>query len=210
MIAALMVVGGFLLGSIPSGLIVSRVYRGVDVRDQGSGKTGFTNTLRSLGLGAAIVVLVADVAKGAVPVLIARAVFDDPWAATLTGVAAVIGHTFPVFAGFRGGRGVATAFGALLAIALWPSLWLALAVLIAGVTALAITRYVSVMSMTATAVAFVLITISVAIGWLAPHYFLFGAAATLAIGLNHLPNMRRLLRGVEPKLGQGGASSAGS
>lgn len=210
MIAALMLVGGYLLGSIPSGLIVSRVYRGVDVRDQGSGKTGFTNTLRSLGLGAAVVVLVADVLKGALPVLIARAVFDDPWAATLTGVAAVIGHTFPVFAGFRGGRGVATAFGGLLAIALWPSLWLALVVLLAGGAALAVTRYVSVMSMTATAVAFVLIVISVAIGWLAPHYLLFGAAATLAIELNHLPNMRRLLQGVEPKLGQGGASSAGS
>ncbi|MXZ45416.1 MAG: glycerol-3-phosphate 1-O-acyltransferase PlsY [Chloroflexi bacterium] len=210
MIAALMLVGGYLLGSIPSGLIVSRVYRGVDVRDQGSGKTGFTNTLRSLGLGAAVIVLVADVVKGAIPVLIARAVFDDPWAATLTGVAAVIGHTFPVFANFRGGRGVATAFGALLAIALWPSLWLALAVLVAGGAALAITRYVSVMSMTAAAVAFVLIVISVAVGWLAPHYLLFGGAATLAIELNHLPNMRRLLRGVEPKLGQGGASSAGS
>ena len=206
MIAALMLVGGYLLGSIPSGLIVSRVYRGVDVRDQGSGKTGFTNTLRSLGLGAAIVVLVADIAKGAVPVLIARLVFDDPWAATLTGVAALIGHTFPVFAEFRGGRGVATAFGALIAIA--PGA--AVAVLIAGGTVLAITRYVSVMSMTATAVAFVLIVISVATGWLAPHYLLFGAAATLAIELNHLPNMRRLLRGVEPKLGQDGASSAGS
>ena len=206
MIAALMLVGGYLLGSIPSGLIVSRVYRGVDVREQGSGKTGFTNTLRSLGLGAAIVVLLADLAKGAAPVLIARLVFDDPWAATLTGVAAVIGHTFPVFAEFRGGRGVATAFGALIAIA--PGA--AVAVLIAGGAVLAITRYVSVMSMTATAVAFVLIVISVATGWLAPHYLLFGAAATLAIELNHLPNMRRLLRGVEPKLGQGGASSAGS
>ena len=206
MIAALMLVGGYLLGSIPSGLIVSRAYRGVDVRDQGSGKTGFTNTLRSLGLGAAIVVLLADLAKGAAPVLIARLVFDDPWAATLTGVAAVIGHTFPVFAEFRGGRGVATAFGALIAIA--PGA--AVAVLIAGGAVLAITRYVSVMSMTATAVAFVLIVISVATGWLAPHYLLFGAAATLAIELNHLPNMRRLLRGVEPKLGQGGASSAGS
>ena len=151
-------------------------------------------------------VLLADLAKGAAPVLIARLVFDDPGAATLTGVAAVIGHTFPVFAEFRGGRGVATAFGALIAIA--PGA--AVAVLIAGGAVLAITRYVSVMSMTATAVAFVLIVISVATGWLAPHYLLFGAAATLAIELNHLPNVRRLLRGVEPKLGQGGASSAGS
>ena len=206
MIAALMVLGGYLLGSIPFGLIVSRVYRGVDVRDQGSGKTGFTNTLRSLGLGAALVVLAADVAKGAAPVLVARHVFDDPWAATLSGVAAVIGATFPVFAGFRGGRGVATAFGAFAAFA--PGA--ALAVLIGGGAVLAITRYVSVMSMAATALAFVVIVGSVAAGWLAPHYLVFGAAATLAIQLNHLPNIRRLLRGVEPKLGQGGAPSAGS
>lgn len=205
MIAALMVVGGYLLGSIPSGLIVSRVYRGVDVRDQGSGKTGFTNTLRSLGLAAALVVLAADMAKGAAPVLVARLIFDDPWAAALGGIAAVIGHTFPVFAGFRGGRGVATAFGAFLAIA--PGV--AIAVALAGGAVLAGTRYVSVMSMTATATAFVLIVISVVAGWLAPHYLVFGAAATLAIELNHVPNIRRLLRGVEPKLGQGGAPSAG-
>ena len=205
MIAALMVVGGYLLGSIPFGLIVSRVYRGVDVRDQGSGKTGFTNTLRSLGLGAALVVLTADVAKGAAPVLVARLVFDDPWAATLSGVAAMIGATFPVFAGFRGGRGVATAFGAFAAFA--PGA--ALAVLVGGGAVLAITRYVSVMSMAATGLAFVVIVASVAAGWLAPHYLVFGAAATLAIQLNHLPNIRRLLRGAEPKVGQGGVRPAG-
>ncbi|MDA1062519.1 MAG: glycerol-3-phosphate acyltransferase, partial [Chloroflexi bacterium] len=69
MIAALLVVVAYLLGSLPSGLIVGRVYRGVDVRDQGSGKTGFTNTLRSLGVGAALIVLAADLAKGALPVV---------------------------------------------------------------------------------------------------------------------------------------------
>ena len=203
MIAALMVLASYLIGSVPSGLIVGRVYRGVDVREQGSGKTGFTNTLRSLGLGAALVVLAADLAKGLVPVLAARLVFDDPWAAALSGIAVVTGHTFPVFAGFRGGRGVATAYGAFLAIAPGPAIALAAG----GAAFLAATRYVSLMSVTGTAAGFVMIVVSVAAGWLAPHYLLFGAAAALAIEINHLPNIRRLLRGAEPKLWQGGSHS---
>jgi glycerol-3-phosphate acyltransferase PlsY len=199
-IAALVVLGGYLLGSVPSGLIVGRIYRGVDVRDQGSGKTGFTNTLRSLGLGAALITLGMDLAKGAIPVLVARFAFDDPWAAALGGIAAVIGHTFPVFAGFRGGRGVATAYGAFVSFAPLA----ALAVAVGAFTILAVTRYVSLMSITGAAASFVLIALFVAAGWLDAHYLLFGAVATLAIEINHLPNIRRLLRGVEPKLGQGG------
>ncbi|MYI82199.1 MAG: acyl-phosphate glycerol 3-phosphate acyltransferase, partial [Chloroflexi bacterium] len=112
MIAALLVLIGYLIGSIPFGVLVGRIYRGVDVRDYGSGKTGFTNTLRSLGWGAALIVITADNAKGAAPVLIGRCVFADPWAVALGGVAAVAGHMFPIFARFRGGRGAATAFGA--------------------------------------------------------------------------------------------------
>ncbi len=204
MIAALFVVAGYLLGSVPSGLIVGRVYRGMDVRDHGSGKTGFTNTLRSLGLGAALIVFAVDIAKGAAPVLVARLVFDDPWAAVLGAIAAVLGHTFPVFAGFRGGRGVATGYGAFIAVAPLP----AFAIAIGGFAVLAATRYVSVMSMASTAAAFLAIVVLVVGGWLAPHYLLFGAAVAIAIALNHLPNIRRLLRGVEPKLGQGGAPDA--
>ena len=104
---------GYLIGSIPVGVLVGRIYRGVDVRDYGSGKIGFTNTLRSLGWGAALIVAVGDTMKGVVPILIGRFVFDDPWAVALGGVAAVAGHMFPLFAGFRGGRGAATAFGAV-------------------------------------------------------------------------------------------------
>lgn len=204
MIAALLVVVAYLLGSLPSGLIVGRVYRGVDVRDQGSGKTGFTNTLRSLGVGAALIVLAADLAKGALPVVVARLVFDDPWAAALSGIAVVIGHTFPVFAGFRGGRGVATGCGAFIAVAPLA----ALAILVAGAGVLAATRYVSVMSIAGTAAGFIAIVVLVIGGWLAPQYLLFGAAVALSIELSHLPNMRRLLRGVEPKLGQGGTRRA--
>ena len=204
MIAALVVVAGYLLGSVPSGLIVGRVYRGVDVRDQGSGKTGFTNTLRSLGLGAALIVFALDLAKGAIPVIVSRLVFDDPWAAALGGIAAVLGHTFPVFARFRGGRGVATGYGAFIAVAPLP----ALAIAVGGAAVLAATRYVSLMSMASTAAALLVIVVLVAGDWLSAHYLLFGVAVALAIELNHLPNVRRLLRGVEPKLGQGGTSGA--
>ena len=200
MIAAIFAVAAYLLGSVPSGLIVGRVYRGIDVRNYGSGKTGFTNTLRMFGLGAALIVVASDLAKGAVPVLLARFVFDDPMAAALGGIAAILGHTFPVFAGFRGGRGVATAFGAFAAIA--PVA--ALIVAIVAFAILGLTRYVSLMSITGTPAGFIGIIVLVATGWLDPEYLLFGAVATVAIELNHLPNMRRLLNGAEPKIGQGG------
>lgn len=206
MTAALVAAIGYLLGSIPSGLIVGRVYRGLDVREYGSGKTGFTNTLRSLGWGAAIIVVTMDIAKGAIPILLGRFVFDDAWAAALGGIAAVIGHTFPVFAGFRGGRGVATAFGAFVAITPIAGLL----VMLGGLSTLAVTRYVSLMSVMGTAVGFLAIIALVATDWLSPQYLLFGAAVTLAIELNHLGNIRRLLSGVEPKLGQGGTPRTGS
>ena len=191
---------GYLLGSVQAGLIVGRVYRGVDVREYGSGKTGFTNTLRNFGLGAAVIVVAADIAKGAIPVLIGRFVLDDPWAAALGGLTAVIGHTWPVFARFRGGRGVATTFGAFLAIA--PPA--ALAVLLAGVAILAATRYVSVMSMVGVLTGFVVLVALVATDWLSPHYLVFGVLVTLSVEVNHLENLRRLLTGTEPKIGQGG------
>ena len=206
MIAALVALLGYLLGSIPSGLLVGRVYRGMDVRDYGSGKTGFTNTLRSLGWGAAVIVVLMDVAKGAAPILIGRFVFDDPWAATFGGAAAVVGHIFPVFAGFRGGRGVATAFGAFFAIAPLAGLVL----MIGGLSALAATRYVSLMSVTGAAVGFLAIVVLVAGGWLDAQYLLFGAVVSASIELTHLGNIRRLLSGVEPKLGQGGTPRTGN
>ena len=107
---------GYLLGSLPMGLIAGKVVRGVDIRDYGSGKTGFTNALRTIGLKAALLVLLGDALKGAVPVLIARLLSDDAYAQMVAGLAAVVGHDWPVFAGFRGGRGVTTFFGVLLAM----------------------------------------------------------------------------------------------
>lgn len=191
---------GYLLGSVQSGLLVGRIYRGIDVREYGSGKTGFTNTLRMFGLGAALIVVALDIAKGAVPVLIGRLLFDDPLGAALGGMAAVVGHTWPVFASFRGGRGVATSFGAFLAIA--PVAALA-AIAFAGIV-LALTRYVSLMSITGMLAGFIALVVFVALGWTAPEYLLFGVVVTLSVELNHLGNLKRLLSGTEPKIGHGG------
>lgn len=196
---------GYLLGSIPSGVLVGRVATGRDVREYGSGKTGFTNTLRSAGIGAALIVVAADIAKGALPVLIGRFVFDDPWAVAVGAVAAVAGHNWPLFAGFRGGRGVATSFGAFVAMA--PPA--ALGVLVLGMALLAATRYVSLTSMAATAAGFLAILALVLADQLPAPYLLFAVAAGAAVELSHLGNARRLLAGTEPKLGHGGARRNG-
>lgn len=204
MVVVLVVLGGYLLGSVPAGLIAGRLVRGVDVRDFGSGKTGFTNTLRTLGPVPAVLVVLFDIAKGAALVIVGRALTDEAWAPALGGVAAVAGHNWPLFAGFRGGRGVATSFGGFLAIAPLA----ALIAIGAGVAILAATRYVSMMSMVGTALGLAAMVLWVANGWLAWQYLAFGVAVTVAVELSHLGNLRRVLQGTEPRLGQGGAPRA--
>lgn len=107
---------GYLLGSIPTGLWLGRWRGGVDIRASGSGRTGATNTFRSLGLRWSVLVLLLDGLKGAAPILIVMAVWDSPTGDVLAGLAAIVGHQFPLYAGFKGGRGAATAMGASLAI----------------------------------------------------------------------------------------------
>lgn len=191
---------GYLLGSIPTGVLVGRLAGINDVRDYGSGKTGFTNSLRTLGMKWALIVVVGDALKGIAPVLIGRLLFDEPMAAALGGVAAVIGHTFPVFAGFRGGRGVTTAFGAFLAV----SPIAALACLTFSLVVLAIFRYASLMSVVGVFVGFVVLVVLVLSDRAAQPYLLFALLTMLAVEFNHIANIKRLLAGTEPKLGQGG------
>ena len=194
------IVIGYLLGSFPTGLMIGRLAGIGDVRSYGSGKTGFTNSLRTMGLPRAMLVLLIDAGKGSAPVLIGQLVFHEPWAAALGGVAAVIGHTWPVFAGFRGGRGVATAFGAFIAV----SPLAALAVLGVGLAVLALFRYASVMSIVGVFAGFLAIVGLVLADQTAQPYLLFGLLTMLAVELNHLGNIKRLLAGTEPKIGQGG------
>ena len=139
--AAVAAVVGYLLGSIPTGMIVARVYGNVDLTAHGSGRTGATNVLRTLGRGAAAIAFAGDFLKGMLAVLLVRVAFGDNslWLELIAAIAAVIGHSYSVFIGFKGGRGVVTGMGATMVVA--PVLMLiALAI---GVLLVAITRYVS-------------------------------------------------------------------
>ena len=191
---------GYLLGSIPAGLWVGRLARGIDVREFGSGRTGFTNVLRTVGLRWGVVVLVADLAKGAGPVIIARVLTDEPYVYTVAGLAAAVGHDWPLFAGFRGGRGVAASFGA--ALALNP---IAAAALIpVGVGLVAVTRIMSLMSVgMAPVLAFVFVALAAA-GVHPWAYAVYAVIAATILLVLHQENIQRLLAGTEPRLGQGG------
>lgn len=195
---------GYVLGSIPTGLVLGYLWLRKDIRESGSGKTGMTNVLRTAGLIPAVLGLLVDVGKGAAPVLIGRFLFDDLGVAMAGGGAAVLGHVWPVFAGFRGGRGVATALGTLLGVI--PLL--ALAILGAAVIALAITRIASVMSLTG-GIAAVAITGGMALaGEVEPVIAWYTLAVIAFLYYMHLPNIRRLIAGTEPRLGQGGDKPA--
>ncbi|MHB8842748.1 MAG: glycerol-3-phosphate 1-O-acyltransferase PlsY, partial [Candidatus Aquicultor sp.] len=138
---------GYLLGSVPFGLVIAKVFYRVDIRQHGSGNIGATNCYRTLGPIAGILVLAADVLKAMIPIFIAQAVLSNsphivPLMSVIVGLSAVIGHSYSIFLGFSGGKGMATASGIILA--LWP--WAA--PILVGIWALiiALTRYVSLAS----------------------------------------------------------------
>lgn len=191
---------GYLLGSIPTGLIVGRVARGIDIRQYGSGKTGFTNVLRTCGARWGAVALVGDLAKGVVPVLIARFASDEPYVMALAGLAAAIGHDWPLFAGFEGGRGVATSFGAALAM----NPIAAGALIPFGIGLVAVTRVVSVMSVGMAPVLAIVFVILSALGLQPWAYAVYATIAAAMVIVLHRENIERLLAGTEPRLGRGG------
>jgi glycerol-3-phosphate acyltransferase PlsY len=192
------VVGGYLLGSIPFGVIVMKAARAGDPRAIGSGNIGATNVLRSGRRDLAALTLIGDGGKGAVAVLIAwlatRGASDAAQGAltSLAGGAAFFGHLFPVWLGFKGGKGVATFFGTLLAAA-WP------VGLIGGATWLlmaAVFRISSLAALTAAIVAPI-----AALLLHRPAVALLAAVMAVLIYIRHLPNIRRLLKGEEPRIG---------
>jgi glycerol-3-phosphate acyltransferase PlsY len=196
---------GYGIGSISSGYLVGRLYRNVDLRTVGSGSTGATNTFRTLGLGAALLVAVLDILKGAASVWIATVLVDGPGdqrsiAAALAAVAAVAGHCWPAFLEGRGGRGVATGFGALLFIA--TPAWLG--AVVGFMLALALTRMVSVGSLAAVAGAVVGYGLFVATGYLSFNWAVLGfiLIAGGIVVFRHRANIDRIVRGKEPRLGQ--------
>jgi len=190
----LLVLTAYLLGSLPTALLLVRLTTGADVRETGSGNIGATNATRAGGLKVGAIVTVVDVAKGALPVW-AMSVYNptSPWLAA-TMLAAVVGHCFPVWLRFRGGKGVATGFGAFLVL----SPQTALAALALWVVVVVISRRVSVASMVASA-AFPVLLVFID----RPNPVILGAvsAAAILIILRHRSNIRNLVTGDEPMIG---------
>jgi glycerol-3-phosphate acyltransferase PlsY len=199
-----LVILGYLIGSIPFGVIVGRLARGIDVRDYGSGSMGMTNVLRTVGARAGVLVFLADLAKGAAAVSLAWPIFNSnpemvTWGHMAGGAAAVIGHSWPVFIGFRGGRGITTGFGALLTMC-WP---VGLITFAAFLTVIGLSRYVSLGSMLAALAMLVTMIIFVVFDLLGAEfaYIVFSLIVVPVIIFRHRGNIRRLLSGVEPKIG---------
>lgn len=183
----------YLFGSIPAGVLVARTY-GVDIRKVGSGNIGATNVLRALGPGPALVVAFFDVFKGGIAVLIARAVGIEGPLLGGVALAAVLGHNYSVFLGFKGGKGVATSFGTLLFLDPILALW----TFPIGVSVMLLTRYVSAGSMTGGVAATVL-----ALALSRPLWEVVTVALmTLLIFWTHRENLKRLQAGTERRLGE--------
>ena len=198
LLRALLVFLAYIAGSIPVGVLVARASGGPDPRTVGSGRTGGTNALRALGRKSAALVVAGDLAKGAVPVLIARWVTGgDSITEVLVAAAAVAGSVRSVFLKFAGGRGVGTGVGTMLVI---QPLAVILAAPVFFLVILA-TRYVSLGSLLGSAAMFpaMLLIWAVASGWVAPAYLIWAAVGPILIWLAHADNIDRLIHGKERK-----------
>lgn len=190
---ALLVLASYLVGAIPFSLLVARL-RGVELRAVGSGNIGAANVWRSCGFGPFVAAVVLDTLKGAaLPLLASQWLLLAPPAVVLIGLAAVLGHTFPIYLGFRGGKAVATSGGVLLAVA--PLLVL-LGVVVWAV-AFALSRVSSVASLSTTAAVWLAAMVQVAWSTLAPSYGLFVTVAAVVVVVLHRDNIRRLAAGNE-------------
>lgn len=188
--AAAWIAGVFLLGAFPTGYCMAKRLKGVDIRREGSGNIGATNVFRTVGKGAGVATLLIDALKGWLPVWLSLRYFPGVLVPVLTGLAAVSGHTWSPFLGFKGGKGVATSAGVFAALLPVPTL----AALLVFVTVMIASGYVSAGSVAAAAA-----LPCAALLWHGP-----SARSALALGigtliiLRHAPNIRRLIRGEEP------------
>ena len=198
------VVIGYLLGAIPFGVIIGKMVRGIDVREYGSGSMGMTNVMRTVGAKAGLIVLVADVLKGSAAVALTWAIFYSApdstvyWGQMAGGVAAVIGHSWPVYIGFRGGRGISTAFGAILVIS-WP---IGLICLAAFLLMVAIFKYISLGSISGATALVIAMVVSYIYDWEPISYLAFALVVAPVVIFRHRANIKRLLSKTESKIGQ--------
>jgi glycerol-3-phosphate acyltransferase PlsY len=197
------IIAGYLLGSIPFGLLLTRIAGVGDIRAIGSGNIGATNVLRTGRKGLALATLLLDGGKGAVAVLLVKAFLgsDATLLALVTGVAAVLGHNFPVWLRFKGGKGIATTFGLMLAAA--P---------IIGVMVCLTWAAVAVIFRISSLAALVSLALAPLYAFLTGRFIEAGAFAALAVlgWIRHVANLRRLLKGEEPRIGAKSANPSPS
>ena len=192
----------YLIGSINFSVILSKKMAGFDVREKGSGNAGTTNMLRSVGKKAAIITLICDILKGIVAIgiaLIIGKMVADVQASLLVqiaGIAVVIGHTFPIFFEFRGGKGVATSLGVLL-MTNWQ---IGLICLVFALVLMALTRVVSMGSIAA-AILYPVLTLFITSHYIVEgNYFIYSVILAIIVAFNHRANIKRILNGTENKL----------
>ena len=192
----------YLLGSISFSVIISKKMAGFDVREKGSGNAGSTNVLRTVGKKAAILTLICDVLKGVVAVLIATLVgkiwkeLDGALLVQLAGIFVIIGHTFPIFFKFKGGKGVATSLGVLL-ITNWQ---IGLICLVFALVLMALTQMVSVGSIGA-AILYPVLTLFISQNYIVPGtYIISSIIIAILVVFNHRSNVKRLLSGTENRI----------
>ena len=198
----LMAIIAYAIGSINFSVIFSRKFAGFDVREKGSGNAGSTNMLRSVGKKAAIITLICDILKGIVAIgiaLIIGKMVADVQASLLVqiaGIAVVIGHTFPIFFEFRGGKGVATSLGVLL-VTNWQ---IGLICLVFALVLMALTRVVSMGSIAA-AILYPVLTLFITSHYIVEgNYFIYSVILAIIVAFNHRANIKRILNGTENKL----------
>lgn len=199
---AIIAIVAYLIGSINFSVILSRKMAGFDVREKGSGNAGTTNMLRSVGKKAAAITLVCDILKGVVAILIAmlmNKIFKDSNGALLVqiaGVAVILGHTFPIFFKFKGGKGVATSLGVLI-MSNWQ---IGLICLVFALILIILTQMVSVGSIAA-AILYPVLTLFIPQNYIIPgNYIIYSVILAVIIVFNHRENVKRLLSGTENRI----------
>lgn len=192
----LTIIIAYFLGAVPFGLIFSRAISKVDVRSVGSGNIGATNVLRASGKTAAILTLLADALKGYLPVLVAKIMFQNDPVTALTGVAAILGHNFPVYLKFKGGKGVATSYG----VAIAASPLIGLIILLIWPLAAYLWRYSSLSALVSLA-CYPILTFAIS-AQSSKSYQLLSLFVFVLIYYRHRENIKRLIAGTEPKIGE--------
>ncbi len=202
MIFALSILIGYLLGSVSFSFLVARIAKGIDIRKHGSGNAGATTTLRVLGLGPAVLVLALDVGKGIAAVWIGKWLGGgNEWVPVLSGLSAIAGHNWPVFFGFKGGKGIATTIGVVASLCFFPALYAG----IVAILSIVVTRYVSLGSLIFTA----LLPVSLLIFSRPDEIWWASLIICVFAFVRHRSNIVKLVQGKEHKIGAGASKKLG-